>query len=54
MMAGGACFYQHTDKAFPNEDEGKFFFLSKKPKRIIAWVLVSVDHLREEKPPHIL
>jgi hypothetical protein len=35
---GWACFYQHADKAPPNEDEGKFFLLSKKPKRIIAWV----------------
>ena len=34
----GACFYQHADKAPPNEDEGRFFLLSKKPKRIIAWV----------------
>ena len=34
----GACFYQHADKAPPGEDEGKFFLLSKKPKRIIAWV----------------
>jgi hypothetical protein len=34
----GACFYQHADKAPPGEDEGNFFLLSKKPKRIIAWV----------------
>jgi hypothetical protein len=34
----GACFYQHADKAPPNEDEGRFFLLRKKPKRIIAWV----------------
>jgi hypothetical protein len=33
-----ACIYQHADKAPPNEDEDKFFLLSKKPKRIIAWV----------------
>ncbi len=34
----GACAYQHADQAPPGEDVGKFFLLSKKPKRIIEWI----------------
>jgi hypothetical protein len=34
----GACAYQHADTAPPGEDVGKFFLLSKKPKRIIQWI----------------
>ena len=34
----GACAYQHADVAPPDEDPGKFFLLSKKPKRIIQWI----------------
>jgi hypothetical protein len=34
----GAAVYQHADKAPPGEDEGKFFLLSKKPKRVIQWI----------------
>jgi hypothetical protein len=34
----GACAYQYADNAPPDEDEGKYFLLSKKPKRIIQWI----------------
>ncbi len=34
----GAAVYQHADKAPPGEDEGQFFLLSKKPKRVIQWI----------------
>jgi hypothetical protein len=34
----GACAYQYADSTPPGEDEGKYFLLSKKPKRIIQWI----------------
>jgi transposase InsO family protein len=34
----GACAFQYADKAPSGEDEGKHHLLSKKPKRIIAWI----------------
>ncbi len=34
----GAAVYQHADKVPPGEDEGKFFLLSKKSKRVIQWI----------------
>ena len=34
----GACAYQYASAAPPDEDEGKHFLLSKKPKRIIQWI----------------
>jgi hypothetical protein len=34
----GACAYQYASNAPPDEDEGKHFLLSKKPKRIIQWI----------------
>ena len=34
----GACAFQYVDRAPPGESEGKHYLLSKKPKRIIAWI----------------
>ena len=34
----GACAYQYADSAPKGEDEGKYFLLSKRPKRIIQWI----------------
>ncbi len=34
----GACAYQYVDSAPPGEDEGKYFLLSKRPKRSIQWI----------------
>ncbi len=34
----GAWAYQYDDSVPPGEDEGKYFLLNKRPKRIIQWI----------------